>query len=80
MPFDTIYTQILICWKVINSTKYHCTQLKGLLEILIKHINPVYPQSSQVINQGTKIDINIISWLSWTRYHHTQHNVFVLHA
>ena len=43
MPFNTIFTQILICWKVIKGTKYHCTQLEYLLQIPIKHVNPFLP-------------------------------------
>ena len=46
MPFNTISTQILICWKVINDTKYHCMELDSLLLVPIKHINPVFPQLS----------------------------------
>ena len=34
----------------------------------------------QVFNQQTKIHINIIARLPWTRYHHTKHNVFSLDA
>ena len=72
VSFDTISTQTPIFLKVINCTKYHYMQLEGLLEIPIKHINVICPQFSQVFNQCSEIDINIISQLSWTHYHHTQ--------
>ena len=80
MSFDIISTQISICWKAINGTENHSTQLEGLLEILIPHINLVFPQFSQVFNQWSEIHINIIPWLPWTSNHNTKHYVLSLHA
>ena len=58
--FDTISTQISISRKAINGTKYHITQPEGLLKIPIPHINPIFPQFSEIFNQQTEIHINVI--------------------
>ena len=66
VSFHTIPAQISISRKVIDSAKYHRTQAKGVTLIGIIHINLVHPQFSQVFNQRSQVDINIVSWLSWT--------------